>query len=76
MADVLIRNLEETLLRELESVAKAHGRSLETEIRRILDGAAKRHVAETRRLSVKWRNRLQSSSSGTDGTEFIRHERV
>lgn len=76
MADVLIRNLDEALLRELESVAKAHGRSLESEIRRILDGAAKRHVAETRRLSVQWRNRLHGSSSATDGTEIVRHERV
>ena len=42
MAQVLIRNLEDGTVDRLKSLAKAHHRSLESEVRTILEAAAER----------------------------------
>lgn len=74
MASLLIRNIDEDLLAELKAAAKAHGRSLQAEIREILQNAGRRHLAETRRMSERWLQRLRGSPQ-SDSTTLIREGR-
>lgn len=54
MANLLIRNLDDAVLRRLTAAAKRNRCSVEDEIRASLRMAAIRHAAETRRLSSSW----------------------
>ncbi len=74
MANVLIRNLDDAILRQLKAAAKAHGRSLQAEIHEVLRMASARQVAETRRLSNQWLHRLGGSRQ-TDSAALIRADR-
>ena len=77
MANVLVRDLDDDVLRELKASAKAHGRSLQAEIHDVLKRAGTRNLAETRRLSGQWLKRLKrlSRSSHSDSTALIRDDR-
>jgi plasmid stability protein len=74
MANVLIRNLDNNVLKQLKTAAKAHGRSLQAEIHEVLRTASARRVAETRRLSSQWLRRLAGSKQ-TDSAGLIREDR-
>jgi plasmid stability protein len=74
MANVLVRDLDDRILRQLKASAKAHGRSLQAEIHDVLQTAATRNLAETRRLSAKWLKRLRRSSH-SDSATLIRQDR-
>jgi plasmid stability protein len=74
MANVLVRNLDDAVLRDLKAAAKAHRRSLQAEIHEVLRGASARSLAETRRLSAQWLRRL-GGSKHTDSTALIREGR-
>ena len=74
MANVLIRDLDDEVLKQLKTSAKAHGRSLQAEIHEVLRHAGTRSLAETRRLSARWLKRLRTSSH-TDSTALIREDR-
>jgi len=74
MASVLIRDLDDDVLNQLKAAAKAHGRSLQAEIHDVLHRANTRNLAETRRLSERWLNRLRQSSP-SDSTAMIRKDR-
>ena len=74
MANILVRNLDEEVLKQLKSAAKAHGRSLQAEIHEVLRSASARRQAETRRLSRHWLKRL-SGSTHTDSATLIREDR-
>jgi plasmid stability protein len=74
LANVLVRNLDADVLRQLKAAAKAHGRSLQSEIHEVLRNASARRVAETRRLSARWLKRLEGSKQ-TDSTALIREDR-
>ena len=74
MADVLVRGLDEDVLKRLKAAAKAHGRSLQAEIHDVLHRASSRNLAETRRLSAHWLKRLRDSSQ-SDSTLAIREDR-
>jgi plasmid stability protein len=74
MANVLVRDLDDDVLRELKAAAKAHGRSLQAEIHDVLGKAATRNLAETRRLSARWLKRLRQSSQ-SDSAAMIREDR-
>ena len=50
MANVLVRDLDDDVLKQLKAAAKAHGRSLQAEIHDVLQRASTRNLAETRRL--------------------------
>ena len=58
MPDVLIRDLDQTVLDELKASAKEHGRSLQAEIHEVLRDAARLRTAWTRELSGSWHRRL------------------
>ena len=74
MADVLVRNLDDEVLKQLKAAAKAHGRSLQAEIHAILHGASTRNLAATRRLSARWLRRLAPRRQ-SDSTALIRDDR-
>lgn len=74
MPNILVRNLDEEVLEQLKSAAKAHGRSLQAEIHEALRSASARRLAETRRLSSHWLRRLERSKH-TDSTALIREDR-
>ena len=74
MANVLVRDLDDDVLRHLKAAAKAHGRSLQAEIHDVLRGASVRNLAHTRRLSTQWLKRLRRSTH-SDSTALIREDR-
>ena len=74
MANVLIRDLDDDVLKQLKAAAKAHGRSLQAEIHDVLQKASNRNLAETRRLSTHWLKRLQTSSQ-SDSAHLVREDR-
>jgi len=74
MPNVLVRNLDEGVLKELKAAAKAHGRSLQAEIHAVLQNASARRLAKTRRLSAQWMKRLRGSTQ-SDSAALIREDR-
>jgi plasmid stability protein len=74
MANVLVRDLDDDVLKRLKAAAKAHGRSLQAEIHAVLENASARNLAETRRVSARWLKRLRTTSH-TDSTDSIREDR-
>ena len=74
MANLLVRNLDEDVLKQLKAAAKSHGRSLQAEIHEVLRNASARHLGETRRLSARWLKRLRGSTQ-SDSAALIREDR-
>jgi plasmid stability protein len=74
MAHVLVRNLDEDVLKQLKAAAKANGRSLQAEIHDVLRRASTRNLADTRRLSTQWLNRLRRTGQ-SDSATLIREDR-
>ena len=74
MSNVLVRDLDDGVLKQLKAAAKAHGRSLQAEIHAVLERASVRSLAETRRVSNRWLRRL-STSTHTDSGSLIREDR-
>jgi plasmid stability protein len=73
MANVLIRDLDEKVLKRLKATAQANGRSLQAEIHDALSKASTRSLVETRRLSAQWLKRLRGPHS--ESVELIREDR-
>ena len=74
MANLLIRDLDEQVLKQLKAAAKAHGRSLQAEIHDALHRAGIRSMAETRRVSARWLKRLRDRGLG-DSAVLVREDR-
>ena len=75
MSNLLLRNLDENLVKRLKAGAKAHRRSLQVEIQEILRVASTRNMARTRRLSTRWLNRLERTQQ-SDSAAIIRADRA
>ena len=74
MPNVLVRDLDDEVLKHLKAAARAHGRSLQAEIHDVLRSASARSLAETRRLSAQWLKRLAVSTQ-SDSAALIRADR-
>ena len=74
MANVLVRDLDDDILKQLKAAAKANGRSLQAEIHDVLRTATRRNLAGTRRLSVRWLKRLRRSAQ-SDSAALLREDR-
>ena len=74
MANFLIRDLDDRVLKELKSAARARGRSLQAEIHDALRQASVRNLAETRALSAQWLKSLRVRTP-SDSTRLIREDR-
>ena len=58
MAQVLVRNLDPAVVERLKSRALGHGRSLQAEVKRILEQAAGVGAEDARALAARIRRRL------------------
>ena len=74
MANLLIRDLDDDVVRQLKAAAKAHGRSLQAEIHDALQRAGARSLAETRRVSARWLKRLGDRTL-SDSSTLVREDR-
>jgi plasmid stability protein len=74
MRQLLIRNIDEDLIRRLKDRAAAHGRSAEAEHRIILQEAPCPGGASFAQRAARWR-RLTAGRETTDSAELIRADR-
>ena len=74
MPNVLIRDLDDEVLKQLKAAAKANHRSLQAEIHEVLRRANTRNLAETRRISARWLKHL-SGFNHSDSADLIRKDR-
>ena len=74
MAQVLVRDLDSELLERLKTRARLHGRSLQGELKAILEAAAVFSMEEAREASARWRQRLAGRNT-SDSSELIREDR-
>ena len=65
MANILVRGVDDEALARLRASAKAHGHSLQAEIREALIAASLYRLAETRRLSKRWLEALADQRQAT-----------
>lgn len=75
MSQVLVRNLDENTVVRLKAMAAQHGRSLEAEVRAILQGAARPTKAEALALADAIRARSRPWQPGDmTAAELIRED--
>ena len=72
MPDVLIRNLDDKILKRLKQRAARDGRSLQAELKAIIERAVMVDVIDARALAARIRERLGEQS---DSTELIAQDR-
>jgi len=74
MAQVIVRNLDERLVRALKARAELHGRALEQELREILTQAGRLTIEEKLALADRTRAMGRGHMS-VDSTDLIREDR-
>jgi plasmid stability protein len=74
LANLLIRDLDDDVVKQLKAAAKAHGRSLQAEIHDALQRAGTRSLAETRRISARWMKQLRGLKL-YDSASLLRDDR-
>ncbi|HEV7518111.1 MAG TPA: hypothetical protein VGR07_17570 [Thermoanaerobaculia bacterium] len=75
MAQLLVRNLNPDVVERLKARAHEHGRSLQAEVQRILEGASGRRMEEARELA----DRIRASLVGlphSDSAELLAEDRA
>ncbi len=73
MAQVIVRNLDDRVVRALKARAALHGRALEQELREILTRASK--LSPEERLELVDRIRAMAPRSSMDSVDLIREDR-
>jgi plasmid stability protein len=73
MAQVLIRNLDDSVVERLKRRAASNGRSLQAELHELVEQAARVEPAAARRLADRIRGDLPRPA--TDSTELLRELR-
>jgi antitoxin FitA len=74
MAQIIVRNLDDSVVERLKKRAKTNGRSLEAEVRLILEQSAKVDMAAARSMAMDMRMRLKGRRF-PDIAELIREDR-
>jgi plasmid stability protein len=74
MADVLIRDLDEKILKRLKRRAARNGRSLQAELKAIVERGAMVDVIDARALAARIREEL-SDREQSDSAESIAEDR-
>lgn len=75
MAQILVRDLEPTVVERLKERARCNGRSLQAEVAQILREAARMYTPEEAlALSEMWHQRL-AGSAFSDSADLIREDR-
>ena len=74
MAELLIRDLEPGIIKRLKQRAKQHHRSLQGELKSIVEAAVKMSMEEAIKASNAWHKRL-SGHSFSDSAKLLREDR-
>lgn len=74
MAQIIVRNLDDAVVERLKAQAKDNNRSLEAEVRNILEQSAKIDMAQARQIVMEWRKKLQGREF-VDSVALIREDR-
>lgn len=74
MAQLLIRNLDEETIQNLKERAKHHNRSLQGEVKLILEEYAKRPYESPQAIAERWQGYF-SGRSFSDSAELVRQDR-
>jgi plasmid stability protein len=74
MGQLLVRNVDDELIRRLKERAAAHGRSAEAEHRTILEQALRPGSEPFVERAARWRS-LTAGREATDSAELIRADR-
>ncbi len=74
MPQLLVRNLEEETVERLKALARRHGRSLQGQVKVVLEEAASLSAADVTALLAKWEGRFRGKRFG-DSARLIRKDR-
>ena len=74
MAQIIVRNLDDDVVTRLKMRASDNDRSLEAEVRHILEQSAKIDMAQARQIALNIRGRLKGRTF-PDSSELIREDR-
>jgi antitoxin FitA len=74
MPDVLVRDLEPETVEALKGRAEEHGRSLQAELKIILEQAARLRMSDSRALAAKIRRSL-AGGKHSDSAELLGEDR-
>ncbi len=74
MGQILVRDLNDNVIERLKKQAKNDGRSLQSEVKHILEQAARADVQATRKLANDIRKRFKGRKL-TDSADLIREDR-
>jgi hypothetical protein len=75
MGAILVRGLDQKTIERLQEHARLNGRSLQQEVKALLERAAETlTMSETRQLTERWRRRL-GGRSFSDSARLIRQDR-
>jgi plasmid stability protein len=74
MAQIIVRNLDDVVVERLKTRARDNDRSLEAEVRHILEQSAKMDMAQARLIVMERRKKLQGRKFA-DSVELIREDR-
>lgn len=75
MTQVLVRDLKADLVARLKARAKRHGRSLQTELKEILETASRHSAVEARAVAARIRRRL-AGRARSDSVELLAEDRA
>jgi plasmid stability protein len=74
MARILIRNLDDTVIERLKRRAAQNGRSLQAEVKMLLEQAAQIDMASAREMAAQIRQKSKGRLL-SDSVELLREER-
>ena len=75
MAQVLVRQLDDKVVERLKKRAKEHGRSLQSEVKTILEEAVPDYEGAWKRIAKLKKTLKQTGRTFGDSTPLIREER-
>ena len=75
MAQVLVRQLDDKLVERLKKRAKEHGRSLQSEVKTILEEAVPDYAGAWKRIAGLKKNLEQAGRTFSDSAALIRKDR-
>jgi plasmid stability protein len=74
MAQIIVRNLDDAVVERLKAQAKDNNRSLEAEVRLILEQSSRVDMAQARQIVMERRKKLQGREF-VDSVALIREDR-
>ncbi len=74
MRQLLVRNLDEDTIKRLKALAKQHGRSLQGQVKIVLEEAAMLPVNQVSALVERWQRRF-AGKRFRDSTRLLREDR-